>query len=608
MICTRQLFLATIVFCLASSFSFAQSIACTSILLPDTIKTCANSSIKVTASLSVPSGYTILDTNWTPTNGVSDTNSISPTFSIGTSPVLYKLSIKSLTPNNLVNNGDFSAGNTGFSSNYRDTTGSGSLYPEGFYSVTTNPISVHPGFVSMTDHTTGTGNMMVVNGAGAAVSFWCQTIPVTPNTYYDFSAWGVTVSGAGNPAILQFSINGTLVGSALDLPTATGTWTEFHVVWYSGSNTSIDICITDQQTALGGNDFAIDDISFRQICFSTDSVYVKVGTIQDSIEIGQIPCQNGRITFDAKDLPGSIGANGYTWRFGDGTSKSGDTVSHIYGKPNTYPVKLYMSNANGCQDSVTTTVTVNNFPPAISKINDTGICPNDSIALWVSAGKAYNWTPADGLSNPYVQMPHASPTQTTMYYVSVTIDTTCITNDSIKVTVYNPKPLSIDYNGDIVSCLHPTVQLHVTNGSTYKWYPPSLIDDSLSADPNVSPVITTKFIVRSKDMHGCLLSDSVTVDVSDMADVFVPSAFTPNGDGRNDLLEPIEYCGFQLEHFEIYNRWGQLIFYALRNQKPGWDGKLNGVPSPIGTYFYYIDGMSREGRHISKKGDVELLR
>jgi len=597
----------TILF-MISNLSFGQSISCTTISLPDSVKTCANSSITVKASLTIPTGYTILDTGWTPTNGVSDSNSLNPTFSMGTSSVLYKLSIKSLTPNNLVNNGDFSLGNTGFSSSYRDTTGSGSLYPEGFYSVTTNPILVHPGFVSIGDHTSGTGEMMVVNGSSAPVSFWCQTIAVTPNTYYDFSAWGVTVSGAGNAAILQFSINGTLVGSALDLPATTGIWTEFHVVWYSGSNTSIDICVTDQQTALSGNDFAIDDISFRQICFSSDSVYVGIGTIKDSIIINEQPCQSGKITFNAEDLVGSIGANSYYWKFGDGSVKAGDTVVHTYTKPNSYPVKLIMSNANGCTDSVTAIVNVHNFPPAINKSPDTALCPKDSASLWVSAGLSYQWTPSEGLDNPYSQTPKAFPLQTTTYYVSVKIDSTCITNDSIKVTVYTTPTLDIAYNGDLVSCLHPSVQLHVTNGYSYKWYPTSLVDDSLSTDPNVSPVIPTKFIVRAKDIHGCLLSDSVIVNVSDIADVFVPSAFSPNGDGRNDLLEPIEYCGFQLEHFEIYNRWGQLIFYAMRNQRPGWDGKLNGVPSPIGTYFYYIDGISREGRHISKKGDVELLR
>lgn len=593
---------------LIPTLSYAQSGSCTTITMPDTVKTCANSKVSIKATLSIPTGYTILDTGWTPTNGVSDTNSLTPTFTIASTPVLYKLSIKSLEPNNLVNNGDFSAGNTGFSSSYRDTTGSGSLYPEGFYSVTTDPNLVHPGFVSLTDHTTGTGKMMVVNGSSAPVSFWCQTIAVTPNTYYDFSAWGVTVSGAGNPAILQFSINGTLVGSALDLPSTTGTWTEFHVVWYSGSNTSIDICVTDQQTALSGNDFAIDDISFRQICFSTDSVYVQTGTIQDSIAITQLPCQSGKISFKAIDRPGSIGASGYNWHFGDGSSLSGDSVTHTYAKPNSYPIKLYMSNADGCHDSTTASVNVHNFPPAISKSSDTSLCPRDTVTLWVSTGLSYQWTPTEGLDNPYSETPKAFPTQTTTYYVTVKIDTSCITNDSIKVTVYNPKPLDIAYNGDLVTCQHPSVQLHVTNGYTYKWYPTALVDDSLSADPNVSPVIPTKFIVRSKDIHGCLLSDSVIVNVSDMADVFVPSAFTPNGDGRNHLLEPIEYCGFQLEHFQVYNRWGQLVFYALRNQRPGWDGKQSGVPSPIGTYFYYIDGISREGRHISKKGDVELLR
>src|SRR5699024_6162533 len=110
-------------------------------------------------------------------------------------------------PYNLVSNGDFSMGNTGFTSTYGYTPPPSSVLNEGYYSVYTNPNGVHTGFTSFGDHTTGTGRMMILNGSPSPTSVWCQTIPVTPNTDYDFSAWfancSASSSGASSP-ILQF--------------------------------------------------------------------------------------------------------------------------------------------------------------------------------------------------------------------------------------------------------------------------------------------------------------------------------------------------------------------------------------------------------------------
>ncbi|MBX7183076.1 MAG: PKD domain-containing protein, partial [Bacteroidia bacterium] len=159
--------------------------------------------------------------SWSPTNGLSNPNSSNPTASPSATTV-YTVTVTAPS-GNIVVNGDFSLGNSGFSSGY---VNSNNLVPAGNYEVTTNAANNHPNFVGV-DHTTGSGQFMAVNGSGTPnTDVWCQTVNVTPNTTYAFSTW-VSTLAPGNPAALQFGINGTQLGSVFNAPSTTGTWSQF---------------------------------------------------------------------------------------------------------------------------------------------------------------------------------------------------------------------------------------------------------------------------------------------------------------------------------------------------------------------------------------------
>ena len=179
-----------------------------------------------------------------------------------------------VTGTEFVTNGDFNAGNSGFVTNYTYATnvaGNSELYPEGYYAVGADANQYHNAF-NGTDHTSGNGNFMIINGTVTADQIvWSQNnIAVTPNTTYYFSAWGLTLV-AGNNAILRFSINGTQVGSSVNLPdgytntTGPFTWVRFFGTWNSGSSTIANLSIVNLQLAAGGNDFGLDDISFSNL-------------------------------------------------------------------------------------------------------------------------------------------------------------------------------------------------------------------------------------------------------------------------------------------------------------------------------------------------------
>ena len=158
-------------------------------------------------------------------------------------------------------NGDFESGDTGFMTDYM--TGD-CLNLLQCYGVATSPNNVNHNYASFGDHTTGTGMMMVVNGAETAdQTVWQQTVSVTANTAYEFSAW-IASAYFLSPAGLEFSVNGSLVGS-MTAPLPTGTWQQAVFAWNSGAATTAVLRIVDANLDYTGNDFVLDDIGFSQV-------------------------------------------------------------------------------------------------------------------------------------------------------------------------------------------------------------------------------------------------------------------------------------------------------------------------------------------------------
>lgn len=189
---------------------------------------------------------------------------------------------------NIVVNGDFSQGDMDFTTDFVHGTGGlyGLLSAEGTYAVTTDPSLVHNNFSSCTDHTGG-GQMLVVNGSPLAnADIWCQTVAVTPNTYYAFSAWLMSVT-PDNPAEMDFLANGVSLGTPLLASSTTCEWNQFYAVWNSGTSTSVDICIINQQLAVGGNDFALDDIEFSPLCSFSDTIEVTILAPAPVLDLGE---------------------------------------------------------------------------------------------------------------------------------------------------------------------------------------------------------------------------------------------------------------------------------------------------------------------------------
>ena len=167
--------------------------------------------------------------------------------------ITYYFNSKQLGTNVFIN-GNFNSGNSGFSSEYYFATPN---VAEGQYFIGNNPSSWNASMTNCTDHTSGGGNMMLVNASPTInIKVWSQTIAVSPNTNYEFSTWIQSIN-AQNPAQLRFSINGVQVGQIFTTGTVCS-WQRYSSSWSSGVATTATICIENKNTNAGGNDFALD--------------------------------------------------------------------------------------------------------------------------------------------------------------------------------------------------------------------------------------------------------------------------------------------------------------------------------------------------------------
>lgn len=407
-----------------------------------------------------------LSFTWTPTTGMTGGNTLTPTVTVSQSITYVLTGTAADFSNNLIDNGDFEGGNSGFSSDYDYNPGN--LVPEGVYDVLSNPQDAHPGFAPCGDHTSGDGNMMAVNGAGSPnQNVWCQTVPVSPNTNYVFSAWVATLV-ASSPALLQFNINGTPLGAIFNAPSSTCVWQNYFQIWNSGGNSSATICIVNQNTALGGNDFALDDLFFNATCSETDTVKVNIVNVNAVANpLVTIPCEGS--TVQISGVGSSTGPNvTYEWSTGDGNIVSGEnTLTPSVDAPGEYVLTVsYVVNGDViCSRTATVNVILNPNPLSawISTPQPLG-CGSPTTLLVGNSTQAafsvYEWTTQDGNIVSGADLKNCTVSQPGTYTLLVTNSQTgCTAEADVLVTVTTNIPTANANSNGMITCINDSVPL-----------------------------------------------------------------------------------------------------------------------------------------------------
>ena len=263
----------------------------------------------------------------------------------------------------------------------------------------------------------------------------------------------------------------------------------------------------------------------------------------------------------------------------------------------------------GCTSKAMINVRVNQSPE-FRVIPDTPVvCLGQTVDILAKGGDVFKWyTDRDSLLTTNASITVA-PVCDSVFKIYMEHHT-CAVSDTfiVPVRVYELPVTSVSKSGDI-DCAHPEVLLEAKGGVYYNWQPAVAISDNLAANPVVSPLKSATYEVTVMDVHGCTQVEAITVNV-DVALAFtrypLPTAFTPNGDGRNDCFGMKFWGETATFEFSVFNRTG---FRVFSTRYPGhcWDGTFKGMELPAGTYVYMIKAKTVCG-DVLRKGTVVLAR
>ncbi len=237
--------------------------------------------------------------------------------------------------------------------------------------------------------------------------------------------------------------------------------------------------------------------------------------------------------------------------------------------------------------------------------NDTTVCYGFSVQLEAHNGVTYQWQPDSTLSDPFSDRPLASPLLPVTYTVTITDIHGCKNTDEVKVTVV-PLP-DVNAGPDISVYEFTPVTITPTGALRYVWIPAGDIIDSSGNSVTIYAKDTTTYVVIGTDEYGCVNSDTITINIVEVPRIIAPNAFTPNGDGVNDVFYIDANKSFKLNSMKIYNRWGQLVFQTT-DINDSWDGTLLGEKLPLGTYIYVIEGIDELHNKVKQGGNISLMR
>jgi len=340
-------------------------------------------------------------------------------------------------------------------------------------------------------------------------------------------------------------------------------------------------------------------------CNATDSVMVNVlQFIKVDLKTDSTICRG-----DSFALAPTSYALSYLWRSSDGSSV--DSVKNPIVKPLSNTQYFVTANLGKCQDKDSIQIIVKPTP-TVTATNDTTICFGTSLPLFanIQASK-FTWSPTSSLTGFNTLNPIAKPISTTRYTIAVSDTLGCpkIVTDTINVRVI---PRIIPNAGnDTMAVIGRPLQLGASGGLSYRWTPPTFLSNPLIANPVFTGAAGTDSIiytVRVYTQAGCYAEDNVVVTIFDgISKILVPSGFTPNKDGKNDILKPITKGIKQLIHFNVFNRWGQLIFTTSK-LGDGWDGTFKGEIQPVGAYVYEAVGIDFADIKVYTKGTTVIIR
>ncbi|CAL1518921.1 lectin-like domain-containing protein [Chitinophaga sp. MM2321] len=348
-------------------------------------------------------------------------------------------------------------------------------------------------------------------------------------------------------------------------------------------------CISDTlNTPVIIGSYPVADFSTATLCLGTpltieDASTVKVGTLQD-----------------------------WAWDFGNGQTAATQNPSFPYTTAGKYPVQLKVTSAEGCSTTTEKELQVASSPAVMATGNNVcfgefsvfqsnNLTPNINIKEW-------HWDLGNGDldNNPDVSYRYPLGGEYTVQLYAVSDDDCTSNTVSLPTKIVRVKA---DAGRDTIISANQPLQLQAleANDLQYTWSPARGLSNRFIAAPVAVLQQDQTYELRVTSPEGCSDADLVHVKVYEGPAFYVPNAFTPNNDGRNDVFRVIAPGVPKLDFFRIWDRWGQEIFQS-NSLSAAWDGTVRGQPAAAATYVWMVQGVDYTGRRFSRQGTVTLIR
>jgi gliding motility-associated-like protein len=313
-------------------------------------------------------------------------------------------------------------------------------------------------------------------------------------------------------------------------------------------------------------------------------------------------------------VPARLGNNtiqGLIYKWSPATGLDNTDISNPFAAPliPTQYILIAKSDGGGCEITDTVQVNIKNINNTVNLKGNANYCTGAGLfpVLDVNVSDSIQWFKNDTAINGASKTLY-TVTQSGRYYAQI-FNNTCQLPVNTKETVIiinSPLP-GITYPVVDVAYYFP-LKLHARQiGNNFLWSPATNLDNINIAEPVFKGINQQLYLIKIQDSLGCIMVDTQLVKTHKVIEIYVPTAFTPNADSKNDYLKPVLVGIVKVNYFRIYNRWGKLLF-EMKSDSQGWDGKVNNIPQEIQTIVWMIEAIDVDGKVHNQQGTTVLYR
>lgn len=375
----------------------------------------------------------------------------------------------------------------------------------------------------------------------------------------------------------------------------------------------ISVCVTEWRNGQQLNT-STRDLQFV-ITDCSKAVVANIPSLSHESDVYVARCDS---VFTVPFINNSTGGFTYFWDFGDPNTDADTSTAfeptYTYPDTGTYIVKLVVNRGSTCPDSIYRKVKI--YPTFDVDFDIVGkFCMGEPMTLTDKSRATFpdiygwEWSFGDGNTSTEQNPTHRYQSNYDEFWIQLIAKTTkgCIDTARKKITIPYFRPFA---GNDTTVIINTPFNMNGSGGILYQWTPTTFLSNPNDAKSPISinQVGVYRYNLNVQSAEGCVGDDSVAITVAPFPFFRVPSVFSPNGDGLNDIIRPIMAGYPNLTFFKIYNRWGQLVYTMNNANTGGWDGTFNNKTAETGVYFWHAIVLNPKGEEEEFKGDLTLVR